>query len=152
MSEEKNPPTPHIETAPASPEVELGVGQTALPGAHKGGFQRLPTAPVDVPPTDVGPGEDPPSLPDAEWAAPEPVRRSMSGWALGLAVIALGASFFVGWTFPLGLAGVIVSIVALRRPWDSSLVAGWALALSILSILYSGGWLLWLANQQHLFE
>lgn len=151
MSDEKKPPTPHIETAPPSPDVELGGGDSALPGTHKGGFQRLPTAPVDVPPTDAGPSEDLEGLPDAEWVEPEPSRHSMSGWALGLAIIALGASFFVGWTFPLGIAGVIVSILALRRPWDSSVVAGWALALSIVSILYSAGWLLWVGNQQQLF-
>lgn len=149
MSDEKNTPAPHIETAPPTPEVELGVGDSALPGEHKGGFQRLPTAPVDVPPTDAGPSEDPEPLPEGEWVARAPMRHSMSGWALGLAVLALGASFFVGWTFPLGLAGVIVAIVALRRPWDSNIVAGWALGLSILSILYSAGWLLWLANAQH---
>ncbi|QAY59004.1 hypothetical protein ET475_02675 [Microbacterium protaetiae] len=150
MSDEKEQAAPHIETSPASPEIELGMGDAALPGAHKGGFQRLPTAPVNLPATDVGPSEDLPPLPDAEWVAPVRVRHGMSGWALGLAVMALGASFFVGWTFPLGLAAAIVSIVALRRPWDSRVVAGWALALSILSVLYSAGWLLWLAHQQHL--
>lgn len=145
-------PTPHIETSPASPEVEIGAPDASLPGAHKGGFQRLPTAPVDVPETDTGPTEDPEPLPTAEWIEPEPLRHGMSGWALGLAVVALGASFFVGWTVPLGIAGIIVAIIALRRPWDSRVVAGWALALSILSVAYSAGWLLWLADQQHVFE
>jgi len=140
---------PHIETTPATPEIEIGIGDAALPGAHKGGFQRLPTAPVAVPATDLGPSEDLETLPEAQWIEPTPVRHGMSGWALGLAIVALGASFFVGWTFPLGLAGIIVAIIALRRPWDSRFVAGWALALSILSVLYSIGWLLWLGYEQH---
>ena len=157
MNDEKDPPAPRIETTAPSPEVELGLGHPAqvdgpaLPGEHRGGFQRLPTAPVDVPATDVGPSEDVEPLPEYEWVGTEQVHGTLSAWALGLAVVALAASFFVGWTFPLGIAGVIVSIVALRRPWDSRFMAVWALGLSILSILYSAGWLVWLAYQEQLF-
>jgi len=157
VNDEKDPPAPHIETAPPSPEVEFGLGRPAraddpaLPGEHRGGFQRLPTAPVDVTPTDVGPSEDIEPLPDAEWVGTEQVHGTLSAWALGLAVVALAASFFVGWTFPLGIAGVIVSAVALRRPWDSRFMAAWALGLSILSVLYSAGWLVWLAVHEQLF-
>ncbi len=150
---EKTPaPAPRIEKTPASPELEVDPGSAVLPGEHQGGFQRLPTAPLDVPATDAGPDDEPEPLAGAEWTAPAEVHHGgMSGWALGLAVVALGASFFVGWTFPLGIAGAIVAIVALRRPWDSRVVAGWALALSILSVAYSAGWILWLVGQGHVF-
>jgi hypothetical protein len=135
------------------PEIDLSAAPPAapgLPGEHRGGFQRLPTGPVDVPGVASGPSEEPPlGIP---WSTAEPgaqprQRRGVAGWALGVAIVALAASFVVGWCFPIGIVGVIVAIVALRRPVESRVVAGWALALALLSLLYSAGWLLWVAGQ-----
>ncbi len=144
---------PRVDTAPPSPDVDLGVAAPAIPGEHRGGFQRLPTAPLNLPEVDLGPSEEPEPLREVVWAEPEPQpRHVLSGWALAAAVVALAASFFVGWGFPVGIVGVVLSIIALRRPLDSRAVAGWALALSLLSLVYSAGWLLWTASQLSTFE
>ncbi|GAA3763927.1 hypothetical protein GCM10022240_15380 [Microbacterium kribbense] len=135
--------------------IDLGSEpSTSLPGEHRGGFGRLPTAPVDVPPTTAGPDEHVDLLADAQWLEPEPARphRGWAGWALGLAIVGLVVSFFVGWGFPLGLVAIVTASVGLRRPLESRVVAGWALALGILSVLYSAGWLLWTANHGGLFS
>lgn len=80
-----------------------------------------------------------------EWA-PEPVVLPRSGgWALALAIVALGLSLLVGWAFPLGIAAVVLGILALRRPWESRALAVWSLALAGLSLVYSAGWLTWAA-------
>ncbi|MRH29126.1 hypothetical protein GH740_07330 [Microbacterium sp. SYP-A9085] len=157
--------SPSGEDVPTPPEIDLGAAPPAapgLPGEHRGGFQRLPTGPVDVPGVASGPSEEPPPgmpfgardpQPGMPWSAAEPrtaqphQRRGVAGWALGVAIVALAASFVVGWCFPIGIVGVIVAVVALRRPVESRVVAGWALALALLSLLYSAGWLLWVAGQ-----
>lgn len=125
-----------------------------LPGAHRGGFSRLPTAPVDITvesaPDELGTAYDAP----AAWGAivPQPVRRGVAAWALVASVLALVVSLFVGWGFPLGIVGVVTAIVALRRPVESRGVAAWAIVLGILSILYSVGWLLYAASRANLFS
>ena len=128
--------------------------ETALPGAHRGGFTRLPTAPVGSAasgvPSDASAASGHPlgvAEPDLEWIMPDPPHRGVSGWALTVAIAGLIGSFFVGWGFPVGLVAIVLSIVALRRPVESRLVSGWALALGILSVLYSVGWLLFAAHQ-----
>jgi hypothetical protein len=123
-----------------------------LPGEHRGGFTRPPTAPIEMPTTQSGPAEDlsedlSEELVEVRWA-PHSLEssgpsRGVAAWALSFAVAGLAVSFFVGWGLPLGIVAVILSIVALRRRSESSTVGGWALALGILSSLYSVGWILW---------
>ncbi|GAA5038138.1 hypothetical protein ACFQRL_01300 [Microbacterium fluvii] len=134
----------------ASPDIVLGA-ETRLPGAHSGGFSRLPTGPVDIS-EPTGPTLDLP--PDAElrWYMPDPAppRRGMAGWALGFSIVGLAVSLFVGWGFPIGIAGIVSAIIALRRPLEPRGVAIWAIVLGTLSILYSAGWLLWAASRTNL--
>lgn len=87
-----------------------------------------------------------------QWAppAPPPPPRS-AGWALTFAVLALAVSTLVGWGFLIGILGVILSLLALRRPWESRTMAVWALVLSLVSLLYSAGWLWFAASQGDLF-
>lgn len=121
-----------------------------LPGAPHQGFDRLPTAPVPAQ-SQSGPAEDgsgEAALPS--WMpAPEPVRaqRGYAGWALGVAIVGLLLSLFVGWGLPLGLVAIVTAILALRRPWESRAIAVWALVLGGVSVLYSAGWLLWAASR-----
>lgn len=93
-----------------------------------------------------------PAIPDAAapmWPAPPPPPTKRPGrfapWALVVAIIALVSSFFFGWGIPLAVLAVVLSIVALRRRWESRVVTGWALVLGILATVYSAGWLLWTA-------
>lgn len=146
------PPAGGIATSPASPDVDLGSEAAVLPGEHRGGFTRPPTAPIEMPTTQSGPAEDlsedlSEELVEVRWA-PHSLEssgpsRGVAAWALSFAVAGLAVSFFVGWGLPLGIVAVILSIVALRRRSESSTVGGWALALGILSSLYSVGWILW---------
>lgn len=130
---------PDESAPPASPQgAGAAAGSAGLPGVHQGGFRRELTAPVPITET---------SHVDAEWEtpptpAPAPVPIS-APWALGFGILGLIASFFVGWGFPIGLVGVGLAIAALRRPWESRGVAVWALCLSVLSVVYSAGWLWW---------
>ena len=43
------------------------------------------------------------------------------------------------------------AIAALRRPWESRSLAVWALCLSLVSVIYSAGWLWWASTQGPLF-
>ena len=154
------PPAPPAPSAPSAPSAPPERGDQSfaapaseaprLPGARRPGFDRLPTAPVPAQ-SQSGPAEDgsgDPALPS--WmAAPEPARpqRGFAGGALGLAVGALAVSLFVGWGLPLGLAAIVIAIIALRRPWESRAVAVWALVLGGVSVVYSAGWLLWAASR-----
>jgi hypothetical protein len=101
-------------------------------------------------PTDDGSADDArvPGWLESERAAP---RRGVAAWALVVAVLGLGISFFVGWGFPIGLVGVVTGIVALRRPVESRGIAWWAIALGIVSLLYSAGWLMWASTQTNPF-
>ena len=144
------PPDPTVTTV--SPDVDLAQDASPLPGAHRGGFQRLPTAPVAVT-LESAPGEpggdfDPDAAP---WEATDSAfHRGLAGWALAFAVVGLSVSLFVGWGFPIGLVAVVCAIIALRRPLESRAVAVWAIALGTLSILYSAGWLLYNAMRANL--
>ena len=135
-----------------SPDVDLAQDASPLPGAHRGGFQRLPTAPVAVTvetaPAEPG-GEFHPD--DAAWEDADPVfHRGLAGWALAFAIVGLIVAMFVGWGFPIGLVAVVSAIIALRRPLESRAIAVWAIVLGTLSILYSAGWLLYAAAQAHI--
>jgi hypothetical protein len=145
------PPAPIIE--PPTPDVSPTHEPSPIPGAHRGGFQRLPTGPVDVTiqsaPAEPGTEDTPMS---AQWHLdePSPLSRGLAGWGLAFAIAGLAISLFVGWGFPIGIVAVITAIVALRRPVESRAVAVWAIALGTVSILYSAGWLLFAAGQADL--
>jgi hypothetical protein len=133
-------PVPIVESA--SDDVAPGATVT-LPGEHRGGFQRALTEPVPV---------TEPVHTEVRWAPPPPPPLPRSGpWALTFAIMALIVSLLVGWGFPIGLVGAVLAVVALRRPWESRSLAVWALCLSLLSLLYSAGWLWWAWSQGDLF-
>lgn len=154
------PPAPAPERAvpaavePPSPDVTLANEASPLPGVHRGGFLRLPTAPIAVTsqsaPAEPGTEDDAPQT--AQWLMPTPERpqRGLAGWALAASVVGLVASLFVGWGFPIGLVGVVSAILALRRPLESRPLAVWALVLGAVSVLYSAGWLLYAAARASL--
>lgn len=82
------------------------------------------------------------------WSPPEPVAPpSVAPWALTVAIVALIASLFAGVLLPLGVIAIVMSIISLRRAHDSRRVAIWALALGVLSVVFSAGWLLWALPQ-----
>ncbi|WP_243075717.1 DUF4190 domain-containing protein [Microbacterium sp. SS28] len=148
-------PSASAVTMAATPEVAPVDPESVLPGAHRGGFQRLPTAPLEITsataPHDPD-GEQP--APEMQWLMPEPRQpaRGMSGWALAFGILALFASLFVGWGFPLGIVAIVAAILALRRPLESRGVAVWAIVLGGVSILYSAGWLLFAATSAGLIR
>ncbi|MET0734090.1 MAG: hypothetical protein ABWY55_00375 [Microbacterium sp.] len=138
-----------------SPDVELAEEASPLPGVHRGGFQRLPTAPVavttQIAPAEPGSGEELP--PTAQWLMPAhpESHRGLAAWALAFSIAGLAVSLFVGWGFPIGLVGTISAILALRRPLESRGVAIWALVIGLVSVVYSALWLLWAASRANLF-
>ncbi|MBN9177818.1 MAG: hypothetical protein J0I43_10670 [Microbacterium sp.] len=130
-----------------------------LPGAHRGGFQREFTEPVPIaetvrtePELNAAPdASDVPTALDMRWApASGPLLRS-AGWALFFGVAGIVVSLLVGWGFLIGLLGAGLAIAALRRPWESRPIAVWALCLSVVSLVYSAGWLWWASTQGPLF-
>lgn len=130
---------------PSTPDIAPADAAPVLPGEHRGGFQRLPTGPVDVT-EELAPADPDGEQPLVLWAMPEPAPpRGLAGWALGFSVVGLVASLFVGWGFPLGLVGVVAGILALRRPLESRSVAVWAIVLGAVSVVYSIGWLVFAA-------
>ena len=152
---EARPPGVTAAVEPPSPDVALAAEASPLPGAHRGGFQRLPTAPVSVT-KETAPAE--PGTSDAEepvlmWLMPEnpAPHRGLAAWALAFSAAGLLGSIFVGWGFPIGLVGVISAILALRRPLESRTMAVWALVLGVISVLYSAGWLFYAASRANLF-
>lgn len=149
------PPRPPLPQAPASiepptPDVAVVNADASMPGVHRGGFARLPTAPIELAPA-------PPSLPEPQpelrWLMPEPAAPTsgMAAWALGFSIVGLAVSFVVGWGFPIGLVGIISAIIALRRPLESRRVAVWAIVLGLLSLVYSAGWLMFAASRTSIF-
>lgn len=133
---------------PPSPDVAPVEAESALPGMHRGGFERWPTAPVGIAPIPTAPDLDAP----VQWAAAEPSApaRGMAAWALGFGIVALAVSMFVGWGFPIGMVAIVTAVIALRRPLESRAVGVWALVLGAVSILYSAGWLLFAASRTDL--
>ena len=140
---------PPAAVEPPSPDVAPVEAESALPGMHRGGFERWPTAPVGVTPIR---DRARPRRPRAVGCRPSRRRRraGMSAWALGFAIAALVVSMFVGWGFPIGLVAIVTAIIALRRPLESRAVAVWALVLGAVSLLYSAGWLLFAASRTDL--
>lgn len=126
-------PSEDVAEAEAAPE---------LPGAHRGGFHREFTEPVPITASVHTEVERAPEALDLPRTA---------GWALVFGILGLAVSLLVGWGFLIGIVGGGLAIAALRRPWESRAVAGWALALSLLSLVYSAGWLWWASTQGPLF-
>ena len=136
----------------ARPEVGHPSGDARVPGVPAPEYSRLPTGPVGVSPMfESGPDTGPTPLwePDTGERPSPPAREEsrLAPWALLAAVVALVASFFVGWGIPVAIVAVIAAIMSLRRPVESRAMACWALVLGILAIVYSLGWLIWAATQ-----
>lgn len=140
-------PVPDVLRPPAvdapTEDVDPAGDAPALPGEHRGGFQRAMTEPVPI---------TQPIHTEVRWAPPPPAPLPRSaGWAMTFAVLGLLVSFLVGWGFLIGLVGAGFAIVALRRPWERRGLAQWALCLSLLSLVFSAGWLWWASTQANLF-
>ncbi len=146
------PPAPPI-IQPPSPDVAPVAADTTLPGMHRGGFTRLPTAPVDIT-TAIAPSE-PGTERDlaVDWFVPQlgGSRRGIAAWALGFSITGLVVSLFVGWGFPIGIVGIVSAILALRRPLESTRMAVWALVLGVASLVYSAGWLTFAATRANIW-
>ncbi|WP_310890262.1 hypothetical protein [Microbacterium aurantiacum] len=152
------PPAVSAVVEPPSPDVALADEASPLPGAHRGGFHRLPTAPVgiteQIAPREPGTESGPTPTVTAQWlmASPAPPRRGLAAWALVFALLGLVVSLFVGFGFPLGLVAIVAGLLALRRALESTALAWWAIGLAALSLVYSGGWLYFAATQTNLFD
>ncbi|MEV8251784.1 hypothetical protein AB0O87_12790 [Microbacterium sp. NPDC076768] len=142
------PPTARIEEP--SGEVERPAGAARLPGARRDGYTRLPTGPVGIEPIVVS-GPDLDEAATTEWEpSTDPASiddTRLAPWALLAAIVALVASFFVGWGIPVGVVAVIAAIMSLRRPVESRAIARWALVLGLCATVYSLGWLVWAGMQ-----
>ncbi|WP_200847193.1 hypothetical protein [Microbacterium sp. 18062] len=130
----------HVEVA--SPDVAAPAAEATLPGAHRGGFTRPPTAPVEI-------TEERLELVSVTGAVltPPPMLRPANFAAIGLgfAVVGLIASLVVGVAFPIGVTAVALGILSLRRPFESRQIAVWTIVLGAVSVVYSAGWLVWAA-------
>jgi hypothetical protein len=138
--------SPHLE--PASPDVAAPTPEASLPGAHRGGFTRPPTAPIGITieqiefvPVTGAVATPPPQLRPANFAAT----------ALGFAIVGLIASLVVGVAFPIGVTAIVLGAMSTRRAFESRTVARWAIVLGVVSVLYSAGWLLWAAYRSGWF-
>jgi hypothetical protein len=122
---------------PAGSASEPRRSQSAAPDAAAPDASDVPESTGDIV---LPPGAEP-----VEVHAPVAERAHLASWALGIALVGLIVSFFVGWGFPIGLTGIVIAIFALRRPWERRAVAVWALVLAALSVVYSAGWLVYAA-------
>jgi hypothetical protein len=133
-----------------SEEVEHPARPARLPGAPRDGYTKLPTGPVGIEPVVVsGPDIDAPEEPEWEPSTGtiDVDETRLAPWALLAAIVALGASFFVGWGIPVAVVAVIAAIMSLRRPVESRAIARWALVLGLCATVYSLGWLVWAGMQ-----
>lgn len=146
-------PPPRIDQP--SDEVERPVGAARIPGARREAYTRMPTGPVSVEPV-VATGPDIDAVAAPQWAPTGGIATAgipvvddtrLAPWALLAAIVALGASFFVGWGIPLALVAVIAAIMSVRRPVESRSIAVWALVLGLIATVFSAGWLLWAVMQ-----
>lgn len=134
-----------------SGEVERPAGAARIPGARREGYTKLPTGPVGIEPVVVtGPVADAVAQ-DSDWQPSTAVSTvddtRLAPWALMAAIVALCASFFVGWGIPIAIVAVIASIMSLRRPVENRAIANWALVLGLCATVYSLGWLVWAGMQ-----
>ncbi|WDG18798.1 hypothetical protein [Microbacterium sp. Clip185] len=125
-----------------SDDVVVPTQAAALPGTHRGGFTRPPTAPVDVQ-EQVAEHEEPlattATLPTTDAGAP----ANFATLSLGFAVVALIVAIVVGWGFPIGVGAVVLGLMSLRGRVESRPIAAWGVALGALSLVYSAGWLVY---------
>ena len=134
-----------------SGEVERPAGSARLPGARRDGYTKLPTGPVGVEPVvatgpDVDHADSDPAWEPSAGAAHVDETR-LAPWALLAAIVALVASFFVGWGIPVAVVAVVAAIMSLRRPAESQAMGRWALVLGLCATVYSLGWLVWAGMQ-----
>lgn len=133
-----------------SGEVEQPAGTARIPGARRDAYTKLPTGPVGVEPVVVS-GPDIDAVGRAEWepstGATSIDDTRLAPWALLAAIVALGASFFVGWGIPVAVVSVIAAIMSLRRPVENRAMGRWALVLGLCATVYSLGWLVWAGMQ-----
>ena len=135
---------PRVVTTFDAPSVDVAspVAETALPGAHRGGFTRPPTAPIGI--TE----QQPEFVPTTGVVVTAPAAggpANLGGIGLGFSIVGLIASIVVGITLPIGLTGIVLGVLSLRRRFESRSVAVWAIVLGALAVVYSAGWLLWAA-------
>ncbi|MBS0023323.1 hypothetical protein [Microbacterium paraoxydans] len=144
-------PAPPARLERASEQVERSAATARIPGARRDGYTKLPTGPVGIEPVVVsGPDLDRHDRTDWEPTAAEPAAvddTRLAPWALLAAIVALVASFFVGWGIPVAVVAVIAAIMSLRRPQESRAIARWALALGLCATVYSLAWLVWAGMQ-----
>ncbi|MDF2045272.1 hypothetical protein [Microbacterium sp. Kw_RZR3] len=136
---EASPPTRRarkaVEGQPVLPEpvvTESAEAESVDSGAEEG---RLATAQLEM--AAFGDHVIPYVLPTPK---PPP---SLAPWALLLAIASLASSFFWGWLLPLSAVAAIVATMSLRRAHDGRRAATWALVLSLVSGVFSAGWLVW---------
>lgn len=129
-----------------SDDVIVPTQAAELPGTHRGGFTRPPTAPVDVR-EQVAEHEELPAttatLPTTDAGAP----ANFATLSLGFAVVALIVAIVVGWGFPIGVGAVVLGVMSLRGRVESRPIAAWGVALGALSLMYSAGWLMYAGIQ-----
>ena len=133
-----------------SAEVERPAGSARMPGAPRHGYTKMPTGPVGIEPVVASGPADTAGMPAVQWAPRDSDAADaprLAPWALVAAIVALCASFFVGWGIPLAIVAVVAAIMSLRRPVENRSVARWALVLGLAATIYSLGWLIWAARQ-----
>lgn len=149
MTTPADDPTPRVE--PPRPEVDHSVGSARVPGAPRAEYTRLPTGPIGVELTTSSGPSDTGGMPAMQWDPrsfePADDNARLAPWALLAAIVALVASWFVGWGIPLAIIAVIAAIMSLRRPVESRAIATWALVLGTAATIFSLGWLIWAATQ-----
>lgn len=134
-----------------SAEVDSAASTARVPGAPRDGYSSMPTGPVGIEPVVESGPADTAGMPAVQWAPDEGLIAQddtrLAPWALVAAIVALVASWFVGWGIPLAIIAVIAAIMSLRRPVESRAIARWALVLGLVATIYSLGWLIWAAMQ-----
>lgn len=134
-----------------SAEIERPAGATRMPGAPRDNYTKMPTGPVGVEPVVASGPPDTTGTPAVQWAPDDGTRvednTRLAPWALLAAIVALCASWFVGWGIPLAIVAVVAAIMSLRRPVESRAIALWALTLGLAATIYSLGWLIWAGMQ-----
>ncbi|MGM7668906.1 hypothetical protein [Microbacterium sp. A93] len=147
MSESSDQPTFEEPSA----EVERPAGTARMPGAPREGYTKLPTGPVGIEPVVASGPADTAGMPAVQWAPNDDAvgddNTRLAPWALVAAIVALVASWFVGWGIPLAIVAVVAAIMSLRRPVESRAIARWALVLGLAATIFSLGWLIWAAMQ-----
>ncbi|MCK3769717.1 hypothetical protein MZK47_08560 [Microbacterium aerolatum] len=148
-SEQATRETPTVESP--RPEVEHPADSARMPGVPRTQYTKMPTGPVSTEPLVASGPADTAGMPAVQWAPQDDVvvddKSRLAPWALVAAIVALVASWFVGWGIPLAIIAVVAAIMSLRRPVESRSIAIWALVLGLAATMFSLGWLIWAAMQ-----